>query len=159
MIHAARLLILKRIFSDMINNVNVMAVKVLYEVDATDLKRADRGKRILRSAVMFILQLAFIFILVSIFGWLAILIFLLAAFVFLPVPIIPAPSRYRITKQGVMLDERRGFSFKKGHKLRANEGRKFVSILHRLKGETFRLYTPEPKKLIKILDKLIPKSD
>jgi len=142
----------------MLNDVNVMAVKVLYEVDATALKRADRRKRILRSAAMFIFQLAFIFILASIFGIFGMLIFILAVYVFLPAPFIPTPSKYKITKQGVILDERRMFSFKKESKLRANEERKFVSILHRRKGETLRLYTHEPKKLIKILDKLIPKS-
>ena len=149
---------LKNFVAIMLNDVNLMSVKVLYEVDATDLKVADRRRRILRSAIMFILQVAFIFALVVFFGWLAILIFLLAAYVFLPLPIVQTPGKYKVTDEAVMLDERRGFSFKKGHKLRANEERKFVSILHRLKGEILRLYTPESKKLVKILDKLIRKA-
>ncbi|KPV64864.1 MAG: hypothetical protein AOA65_0710 [Candidatus Bathyarchaeota archaeon BA1] len=134
-----------------------MAVKVIYEADATDLKMADRRKRILRSSAMFIFQLALIFILVSILGVWAMFIFLLAMFMFLPAPIIPTPSKYKITSQGVMLDERRIFSLKKEYKLRANEERKFVSILHRRRGEILRLYTSEPKRVVNILDKIIPK--
>jgi uncharacterized membrane protein len=137
--------------------VSVVAVKVLYEANVTDLKMADRKRRILRSAVLFILQLALIFVLVSILGVWAILIFLLAMYMILPTPIIPVPSKYKITSQGVMLNERRVFSLKRGYRLRSNEERKFVSVLHRRRGEIFRLYTPEPKRVIKILDELIPK--
>lgn len=136
---------------------SVVAVKVLYEANVTDLKMADRKRRILRSAVLFILQLALIFVLVSILGVWAILIFLLAMYMILPTPIIPVPSKYKITSQGVMLNERRVFSLKRGYRLRSNEERKFVSVLHRRRGEIFRLYTPEPKRVIKILDELIPK--
>jgi len=137
--------------------VSVVAVKVLYEVNVTDLKMADRKKRILRSAVLFIFQLALIFVLVSILGIWAILIFLLAIYMILPTPLIPVPSKYKITSQGVMLNERRVFSLKRGYRLRSNEKRKFVSVLHGRRGEMLRLYTPEPKRVIRILDELIPK--
>lgn len=136
---------------------NVLAGEILYDVDVTDLKMIDRRKRILSSTFIFIYQMAFILILALIIDIWAIFAFLLILY-FLPAPFIPAPAKYKITSQGVKFDERRIFSFKKAYRLRADEKRKFVSILHRWRGEILRLYTPEPKKVMEILAKLLPKS-
>ncbi len=134
-----------------------MAVKVLYEIDAVDLKSSDRGKRILRSTGLFVLQMALVLGLFLLIGIWAIFILILATYVFLPSPIIPVPSRYKITAKGIIIDNRSIFPLRKDYKLRFNEKRSFVSILHRWRGEIIRLYTPEPEKVTNILDKLISK--
>ena len=129
--------------------------KVLYEVDATDLKMADRKKRNISSLVSIIAQLALLFILAALFDIWGALIFILVMFVFLPLPIVPAPSKYEITSQGVKVNESRVFALKKDYTIRFNEERKFVSVRQRRKGEALRLYTPEPEQVIKILEELI----
>jgi len=129
--------------------------KVLYEVDAKDLKMADRKKRNLSSLISIIAQLALLFILAALFDIWGALIFILVMFVFLPLPIVPAPSKYEITSQGVKVNESRVFALKKDYTIRFNEERKFVSVRQRRKGEALRLYTPEPEKVIKILEELI----
>ncbi len=129
--------------------------KVLYEVDATDLKMADRKKRNISSLVSIIAQLALLFILAALFDIWGALIFILVMFVFLPLPIVPAPNKYKITGQGVKVNESRVFALKKDYTLRFNEERKFVSVRQRRRGEALRLYTPEPEKVIKILEELI----
>lgn len=134
-----------------------MTAEVLYEVDATELKTEDRRKRVVRSILVIVFQVAFILVLVWFLGMLALVVFLVAMYTFLPAAIVPTPSRYKLTSQGVVLDERVMFPLKRGHRFRPNEGRKFVSVLHRWRGEVLRLYTPEPKRVITILDQLIPK--
>ena len=134
-----------------------ITVEVLYEVDATELKAEDRRRRVVRSILVVAFQIAFILVLVLFLELLALVVFLVAMYTFLPNAIVPTPSRYKLTSQGVVLDERVMFPLKRGHRLRPNEGRKFVSVLHRWKGEVLRLYTPEPKRVITILDQLIPK--
>jgi uncharacterized membrane protein len=99
--------------------------------------------------------MAVIFPLVFLLGIIGIIIFFLAVFMFLPIPFVMTPDRYKIAGKGAVLDERRFFSFKKGLKLSINEERKFVSIRHRWKGEVLRLYTPEPRKVYEIVENLI----
>jgi len=134
-----------------------MTAEVLYEVDATELKTGDRKKRMMRSFLVVVFQVAFILVLVWFLGLLALVVFFVAMYTFLPAAIVPTPSRYKLTSQGVVLNERVMFTLKRGHRLRSNEGRKFVSVLHRWRGEILRLYTPEPNRVITILDQLIPK--
>jgi uncharacterized membrane protein len=135
--------------------VKILTSGVLYEADVKDLKLADRGRRNLRSALVFIGEMAVIFPLVFLLGIIGIIIFFLAVFMFLPIPFVMTPDRYKIAGKGAVLDERRFFSFKKGLKLSINEERKFVSIRHRWKGEVLRLYTPEPRKVYEIVENLI----
>jgi len=140
-----------------VNAVADMTAEVLYEVDATELKAEDRRRRVVRSILVVTFQVAFILVLVLFLGMLALVVFLVAMYTVLPNAIVPTPSRYKLTSQGVVLDERVMFSLKRGQRLRPNEGRKFVSVLHRWRGEVLRLYTPDPNRVITILDQLIPK--
>ncbi|MBO3755242.1 MAG: DUF2208 family protein [Candidatus Brockarchaeota archaeon] len=133
----------------------ILTAEVLYEADVRNLKLADRGKRNLRSALIFVGEMAIIFPLVFLLGIIGIIIFFLAIFTFLPIPFVMTPSRYKIGSKGAVLDERRFFSFRKGLKLTVNEERKFVSLRHRWKGEVLRLYTPEPRKVYEIIENLI----
>lgn len=131
------------------------AEKILYAVDVTDLKMADRKNRNLSSLVSIIAQLALLVILAALFDIWGALIFILVLFVFLPLPIVPAPSKYQITRQGVKFNESKVFALKKDYSLRSNEERKYVSVRQRRRGEAIRLYTPEPDTVIEILENLI----
>ena len=132
--------------------------RVLYEVDATDLKMADRKKRITGSAGIFAAELLLIIFIAYLLDiWAIPLIILLVTF--LPSPFVPIPSKYKITNQGVSLNGKNVFQMRPDHKLVANEIRKFVSVRHRRRGEVLKLYTPDSEKVMKILDKLIKTSE
>jgi len=128
--------------------------RVLYEVDATSLKMTDRNKRILVSASILAIELATIFVVayfLDIYG--AIILFVLILF-FLPTPVALAPSKYKITKQGIFFNREKAFPLGKKHRLKVNQIRNFVSVRER-KGEVLKLYTTETEKVMKILDKII----
>ena len=129
--------------------------RVLYEFDATDLKMADRNQRILRSVGVFAAELALIFVVaispLEIYG---VIILFIAILFLLPSPVAVAPSKYKITKQGVLFNGQKVFPLQKKYKLRVNYDRKFISVRDR-KGEVLKLYTTELEKVLKILNKLI----
>ena len=132
----------------------------IYEVDAASLKAADRTKRVLRAVAVIALQLAFLFLLTWLIGLYALVVYLIAALTFLPNPVVPTPSKYKITSDGVLFDNgRKIFVLREGYRLKLNEERRFVSVLQRWRGEIFRLYTPEPRKVLKILDQLIQRAE
>jgi len=132
--------------------------ETLYEIEASDLKTADRRMRILRSVGIFILEMLLLLGLFMVFGLLAIAIFLLAVFLFLPSPAVIVPAKYRITSAGVIHDGAKMIPFKRNYKVRMNEKRKFVSMLHRRRGEFLRLYTPEPSRVLQIVSESISTS-
>jgi hypothetical protein len=131
--------------------------RVLYQVDATDLKMADRTTRILRSIGILAAEIVLIFVVSYLLGDLAIygVIVLFVVIVFLlPSPVALAPSKYKITKQGILFNGEKTFPLGKKYRLRVNQNRNFISIRDR-KGEVLKLYTTESEKVMKILDKLI----
>ncbi len=132
--------------------------ETLYEIEASDLKTADRRMRILRSVGIFILEMLLLLGLFMVFGLLAIAIFLLAVLLFLPSPAVIVPAKYRITSAGVIHDRAKMIPFKRNYKVRMNEKRKFVSMLHRRRGEFLRLYTPEPSRVLQIVSESISTS-
>ena len=134
-----------------------MSADIVYEVDVADLKRADRARRIVRAVVLSSLYFIFIFALVLVIGMLALPVFLFALFAFLPAPLVPTPSRYKITSRDILFDKYKKFPLRRGYTPRLNEERKFVSIHHRWRGELIRLYTPEPKKVASTLSGIILK--
>ena len=133
--------------------------EVLYEAEIEALKSADKGRRILRTVLIFVLEILFLLGLALIFGNILIpaIIFIISVLIFIPSPILIAPSKYRVMKNGVDCDGRRLIPIKKGYKSNMNEKRKFVSILHSRRGEIMRLYTNEPKKLLSILQRSVLK--
>lgn len=138
-------------------NVNRMKPKVLYHADVTDLKIADRKKRILFASILIIAHLTLVFVVALFIGLWAILVYILLMYLFLPSPVVLAPSRYNINSQGLKIDESKTFPLKKNYTFRPNGNRKFVSIRNRRKGELLRLYTPEPEKVAEILENLVKK--
>jgi hypothetical protein len=131
--------------------------ETLYEIEASGLKRADRSMRIFRSVAIFILEIVFLLGLFMVFDLLAIAIFLLAVILFLPSPAVMVPAKYRITSAGVIHDKAKMIPFKRSYKVRMNEKRRFVSMLHRRRGEFLRLYTPEPSRVLQIVSESISK--
>jgi hypothetical protein len=128
--------------------------RVLYEIDATELKMADRTNRILRSLGILAAEILLIFVVayfLDIYG--VIVLFVVIVFL-LPSPVALAPSKYKITKQGILLNGEKAFPLGKKHRLRVNQNRNFISIRER-KGEVLKLYTTETEKVMKILDKLV----
>lgn len=132
--------------------------ETLYEIDASGLKRTDRRMRIFRSVGIFILEMTLLLGLFMVLGLLAIAIFLLAVFLFLPSPVVIVPARYRITSAGIIHDESKMIPFKRNYKVRMNEKRRFVSMLHSRRGEFLRLYTPEPSRVLQIVSESISTS-
>jgi len=132
--------------------------ETLYEIEASGLKRTDRRMRIFRSVAIFILEMVFLLGLFMVFGLLAIAIFLLAVIFFLPSPAVIVPAKYRITSAGVIHDEAKMIPFKRNYKVRMNEKRRFVSMLHSRRGEFLRLYTPEPSRVLQIISESISTS-
>ncbi len=127
--------------------------EILYEAEVSDLKSADKGRRILRSISIFILEILFLLGMSIIFGNIIIpaIIFIVAVILIIPTPILMTPSSYRVMKHGIDCDGRRLIPIKKDYKATMNEKRKFVSILHKRRGEIIRLYAREPSKLLGIL--------
>jgi hypothetical protein len=136
---------------------NSQKSRVLYKIDATDLKMADRKKRIIGTAVIFIAELALIFPLAYFLGLLAIPLYVAIVY-FMPPPIVPAPSKYEITNQGISLSGQSIFPLKSGYTLQDNQIRKFISIRRARRGEVLKLYTSDFEKVMTILDKLIKES-
>lgn len=127
--------------------------EILYEAEVEQLKSADKGRRIFRTILIFVLEILFLLGLALIFGNILVpaIIFMICVLIFIPSPMLIAPSKYRVMKHGVDCNGRRTVPFKKGYKANMNLQRKFVSILHNRRGELIRLYTNEPKKLLSII--------
>ena len=127
--------------------------EILYEAEVSNLKLADRGRRLLRMMTIFVLEILFLLGMSLIFGNIIIpaIIFLVAVVLLIPTPILMAPGSYRLMKHGIDCDGRRLIPLKKSYRATMNGRRKFVSILHKRRGEIIRLYTSDPKKLLGIL--------
>lgn len=123
---------------------------VLYEFDASALKSSDRAKRLLRSLGLWCLELAIILLIMYTFGLIGLIIAFLVI-IFLPTPFAIVPDRYRITGRSIVCDDRREVLIQNWFRIKANEGRHYVSIHHPRRGEILRLYTSEPTKLLEII--------
>jgi uncharacterized membrane protein len=123
--------------------------EVLYNAEVTQLKSADKGRRILRTVLIFIFELGFLFFISYFLGFVfAIIFFIISVVIFIPSPMLITPSNYRVMKNGVQIESGKLIPFKKGYKASMNEDRSYVSILHPRRGELIRLYTNEPSKLL-----------
>lgn len=139
-------------------------VKVFYRARVVELKRADGRKRRARSVIISVLEALPLLALFLLWGsrsfsWTSgafagIVLYFLAAWLFLPNPFLQVPDEYTITLKGIMIGGIKRLILKKGTYLRVNEERRFVSICHRYKGEAVRLYTPEPKKVVTALQQI-----
>jgi uncharacterized membrane protein len=133
-----------------------MTDKILYEGEVGALKKADQRNLVIRFLVTFAYEMAILFVMILVLGAYAILLFIIALLLVLPMPLIPTPTKYKITKRGVILEKGKFFPLKKGCVIRVNEKRMFVSIIYRWRrGEVLRLYTPNPKAVGNILQKII----
>lgn len=134
-----------------------MEPSILYEKDSHELKAKDQKRRILEFISLFALEISVLGILLNLFGLAVIPAYLLAVVVFLPSPLITVPGAYKISSTSIICDGRKIITLRKGNKLRLNEKRGYVSILHRMKGEFLRLYTDEPERVYALLDNLLSK--
>ena len=127
--------------------------EILYDAEVSQLKSADKGRRILRTVLIFMFELGFLFFVSYIIGSIiiAIILFVISVLIFIPSPMLITPNNYRVRQKGVEIDWGKLIPFKRGYKAGMNEDRRYVSILHPRRGELIRLYTNEPSKLLSIL--------
>lgn len=127
---------------------------VLYNAEVTQLKSVDKSRRFLRTVLIFIFELGFLFFISYFLGFVfAIIFFIISIIIFIPSPMLITPDNYRVIRNGVQIDGGKLIPFKKGYKASMNEDRNYVSIMHPRRGELIRLYTNEPSKLLGILRK------
>lgn len=139
--------------------------EVLYQSDSTDLKLADRNMRIFRAILIFLLDIAILygifFVQVALFQIPSLLVsivaFLFLSILILPAPLLIIPTRYRIMANGVDSDGKRLIALKPRYRTKTNEKRMYVSVLHPRRGEFMRLYSKEPGKLQRAIQKAIPR--
>jgi len=125
--------------------------EILYEEEVSDLKSVDKGRRIFRTIAIFVLEIIFILGMALALGILvSAIIFLIAVVLVIPAPILITPSHYRVMKHGIDCDGRKMMPIKKDYRSSMNERRKYVSILHKRRGEIIRLYAKDPSKLLGI---------
>jgi len=134
------------------NEVGGENYKVLYEVDATNLKDSDKHRRWLRSAAFISIYLVIVYILYFFIFELS-LIVLLAIMFFTPSWYIPSLAVYKITDKGIVDDKEHIIPIHSKYKFIANEERKFVTI-KKGRRELFMIYTPEPMYVMRLLESL-----
>lgn len=126
--------------------------QVLYEVDASDLSAADKGKRYLRTTGLLALYFGLVTVLYLFILELS-LIVLVILLMFLPPPFVPSVAIYKITDDGIVDFKGRTIPISYEYRFVANEERKFVSVF-KGRRELFMLYTPEPMKVMRILERV-----
>ncbi|MCJ7760664.1 DUF2208 family protein [Candidatus Bathyarchaeota archaeon] len=136
---------------------------VLYQTNATELRRADRKMRILRALLIFLFDFgilyAMIFVQFTILHvpnpLVSITAFLVLTILVLPVPILIVPSNYRILPRGIDSKEKKIIPIKHTYRTKANQKRMYVSLLHPRRGEFVRLYSSDTIKLRNVLQRII----
>lgn len=136
---------------------------VLYQTNATELRRADRKMRILRALLIFLFDFgilyAMIFVQFTILHvpnpLVSITAFLVLTILVLPVPILIVPSNYRILPRGIDSKEKKIIPIKHKYRTKANQKRMYVSLLHPRRGEFVRLYSSDTIKLQNVLQRII----
>jgi len=116
------------------------------------LKNADRAKRYLRTIGMFALYFLILLVLYPYLYEFS-LIVLFVILMFTPPAIIPSLAKYKITNFGIIGPKERAVPLYSEYRFVANEKRKFVSVF-KGRREIFMLYTPEPMKVMRILEKV-----
>ncbi|MBS7623365.1 DUF2208 family protein [Candidatus Bathyarchaeota archaeon] len=137
--------------------------EILYQTDCSELKSTDRNMRILRAAGIFLLDImilyGILFVQFLVFGvggfLIPIVVFLALSVTVIPAPILTIPTRYRVLLSGVDSDGKRLVPLKSNYRIRVNQKRKFVSVMHPTRGEFMRLYSGEPRKLELAVQKVI----
>jgi len=127
-------------------------VEVFYEVDASELKNADRAKRYLRTLALFAMYFLILLVLYQ-FLFEFSLIVLFVILMFTPPAIIPSIAKYRITNFGIIDPKERAIPLRPEYRFVANEQRKFVSV-YKGRRQIFMLYTPEPMRVMRILERV-----
>jgi uncharacterized membrane protein len=135
---------------------------VLYQTDSTDLKLADRNRRVLRAILIFLLDIvilyAVVFVQLVVFHvgnlLISMIVFLILSALLLPSPILIIPTRYRVLSTGIDSDGKRLFPLKPNYLAKVNEKRGYVSIFRPRRGEFIRLYSAEPRKLQNAIQKV-----
>jgi len=126
--------------------------QIFYEVDATNLKDADKTKRYLRTIGFIALYFGIVMVLYFFILELS-LIVLFVLMMILPPVFIPSVAAYKITDDGIIDFKGRTIPIYPEYRFVANEERKFVSVF-KGRRELFMLYTPEPMRVMRILERV-----
>jgi len=127
-------------------------VEVFYEVDATELKDADKKNRYLRTIGLLALYFVLMLIMYPFILELSLIVLFILLF-FLPPPFVPSVASYKITNYGIIDIKDRLLPIKPEFRYVANVKRNFVSVF-KGRRELFMLYTPEPMRVMKILERI-----
>jgi uncharacterized membrane protein len=136
---------------------------VLYQTNATELRRADRKMRILRALLIFLFDFGILYAMIFVQFMIlhvpnplvSITAFLVLTILVLPVPILIVPSSYRILPRGIDSEEKKIIPIKHTYRTKANQKRMYVSLLHPRRGEFVRLYSSDTIKLQNVLQRVI----
>lgn len=132
--------------------VDLSEFQVFYEVDASNLKDADKTKRYLRTIGLIALYFGIVMVLYFLILELS-LIVLFIMLMFLPPAFVPSVAVYKITDNGIIDFKGRTIPVYPEYRFVANEERKFVSVF-KGRRELFMLYTPEPMRVMRILERV-----
>jgi hypothetical protein len=134
---------------------------VLYQTDSTDLKLADHNRRVLRTILIFLLDIVILYAVVFVQVvfhvvnlLISMIVFLILSVLLLPSPILIMPSRYRVLSTGIDSDGKRLIPLKSNFLAKVNEKRGYVSVFRPRRGEFIRLYSAEPRKLQNAIEKV-----
>jgi len=136
---------------------------VLYQTNATELRRADRKILIMRALLIFLLDFGILYAMIFVQSMIlhvpnplvSITAFLVLTILVLPVPILIVPSNYRILPRGIDSERKKIIPIKHTCRTKANHKRMYVSLLHPRRGEFVRLYSSDTIKLQNALQRVI----
>lgn len=126
--------------------------QVFYEIDAANLKDADKSKRYLRTVGLIALYFGIVMVLYFFILELS-LIVLFVLLMILPPAFVPSIATYKITDDGIIDFKGRTIPVYPEYRFIANEERKYVSVF-KGRRQLFMIYTPEPMRVMRILERV-----
>lgn len=126
---------------------------VFYEEDASQIKRRRRIRDLVSTTVLLILEIFGLILVVYMFGWMAVIPYMLAQLTFMPYPVIRTPSTYSIADCGIVVDGKHVIPYSRVRKIEIQKKINAVSLKDRFGKEFLRLYSKDPEGVAKIIGK------
>jgi len=126
---------------------------IFYEEDASQIKRRRHVRDLASTIILLVLELLGLILFVYIFGWIAVIPYMLAQLTFMPYPVIRTPNKYSIADRGIIVDEKHVIPYSRIRKIEIQKRINAVSLKDRFGKEFLRLYSKNPEEVEKIIDK------
>ena len=91
---------------------------IFYEEDASQIKRRRHVRDLASTIILLVLELLGLILFVYIFGWIAVIPYMLAQLTFMPYPVIRTPNKYSIADRGIIVDEKHVIPYSRIKKLK-----------------------------------------